>query len=261
MVDADYEANQKLGERLSKLSSQFFELIPMKEQRNQITMVIYDQHSLNTHFEKINLLKNVERVSRLLLGALYRQMQINPIQYIYEHLGTKIKAMDELDPEMKLIQKLVCNTSQARSFESLKIFKVWRQDEVEEFKKFETLKNRQLLFHGSTISNYLGILSQGLQIAPDNVVVAGAAFGKGIYFADMFAKSDAYSNNARMNVQVGSVPNIMLLCEVALGEIKKVIYSENFTKESLTTGFNAYNSIRAYGRRGPDHKHTRIVTP
>ena len=98
MVDADYEANQKLGERLSKLSSQFFELIPMKEQRNQITMVIYDQHSLNTHFEKINLLKNVERVSRLLLGALYRQMQINPIQYIYEHLGTKIKAMDELDP-------------------------------------------------------------------------------------------------------------------------------------------------------------------
>jgi hypothetical protein len=53
----------------------------------------------------------------------------------------------------------------------------------------------------------------------------------------------------------------MLLCEVALGEIKKVIYSENFTKESLTTGFNVYNSIRAYGRRGPDHKHARIVTP
>jgi hypothetical protein len=51
----------------------------------------------------INLLKNVERVSRLLLGALYRQMQINPIQYIYEPLGTKIKAMDELDPEMRLI--------------------------------------------------------------------------------------------------------------------------------------------------------------
>lgn len=53
----------------------------------------------------------------------------------------------------------------------------------------------------------------------------------------------------------------MLLCEVALGEIKKVIYSDNFTKESLTSGFNAYNSIRAYGRRGPDHKHARIVTP
>jgi hypothetical protein len=31
MVEADYEANQKLGERLSKLSSDFFELIPMIE--------------------------------------------------------------------------------------------------------------------------------------------------------------------------------------------------------------------------------------
>ena len=159
MVEADYEENAKISESLSRLSSEFFELIPMKEQRNQITQVIYEIHSLNKYLNVISSLKNVERVSRLLLGALYRQMQINPIQYIYEHMGTKIVAMDEQDPELKLIQKLVVNTSQNRVFTKLKVFKVWRHDEIEEFKQFEKLKNRQLLFHGSTIQNYLGILS------------------------------------------------------------------------------------------------------
>ena len=42
MVEADYEENQKISEKLSKLSSEFFELVPSKEQRNQITRVIYD---------------------------------------------------------------------------------------------------------------------------------------------------------------------------------------------------------------------------
>lgn len=53
----------------------------------------------------------------------------------------------------------------------------------------------------------------------------------------------------------------MLVCEVALGNIKKVIYGNNYTKESLQTGFESYHSIKAYGRKGPDHKHARLITP
>jgi hypothetical protein len=54
------------------------------------------------------VLKNVERVSRMLLGALYRQMEIHPVQYIYEAVGTKIVAMEDKDPETKLLKKMIC---------------------------------------------------------------------------------------------------------------------------------------------------------
>jgi poly [ADP-ribose] polymerase len=60
------------------------------------------------------------------------------------------------------------------------------------FKKWEELNNHQLLFHGSPLSNFTGILSQGLRIAPPEAPVSGYAFGKGIYFADMFQKSFNY---------------------------------------------------------------------
>ena len=47
----------------------------------------------------------------------------------------------------------------------------------------------------------------------------------------------------------------MLLCEVALGNIKKAIFMKEYTKESLKTGFTTYDSVKVYGRRGPDHLH------
>lgn len=169
--------------------------------------------------------------------------------------------MDDKDPETKLLKKLICHTGNSRYFEKLRLFKVWRRDEIAQFAPFESMKNRQLLFHGTTLANYLSILSQGLLVAPEDAQKAGDAFGKAIYFADMFAKSDAYSSNQRMNVHVGRTPQIMMLCEVALGNIKRAIYMKEYTKESLKAGFETYDSVKVYGRRGPDHKHARMITP
>jgi poly [ADP-ribose] polymerase len=169
--------------------------------------------------------------------------------------------MEDKDPETKLIKKLICTTANARNFNRLKLFKCWRRDEISSFTEFEGMKNRQLLFHGTTLTNYLSILSQGLVVAPEGVQKAGDAFGKAIYFADMFAKSDNYSSNQRLNVNVGQTPQIMLLCEVALGNIKKSIYAQEYTKESLRRGFEKYDSVKVYGRKGPDHKHARMLTP
>ena len=51
------------------------------------------------------------------------------------------------------------------------IFKVSRQGEYKRFKPFEQLHNRQLLWHGSRLTNFAGILSQGLRIAPPEAPV------------------------------------------------------------------------------------------
>ena len=45
-----------------------------------------------------------------------------------------------------------------------------------------------LLWHGSRLTNWVGILSKGLRIAPPEAPVTGYMFGKGVYFADMVSQ-------------------------------------------------------------------------
>ena len=62
------------------------------------------------------------------------------------------------------------------------IFRVERAGEGDRFSKsqYNKLKkhDRRLLWHGSRATNYGGILSQGLRIAPPEAPVSGYAFGK-----------------------------------------------------------------------------------
>ena len=97
--------------------------------------------------------------------------------------------------------------------EVLEVFKVVRHGEHKRYKPFQKWHNRQLLWHGSRTTNYVGILSQGMRIAPPEAPVTGYMFGKGVYYADMVSKSANYCRTSK-NEPTG----LMLLCEVALGD-------------------------------------------
>eukprot|EP00051_Salpingoeca_urceolata_P027695 m.482820 g.482820 ORF g.482820 m.482820 type:complete len:523 (-) comp22675_c0_seq1:139-1707(-) len=81
--------------------------------------------------------------------------------------------------------------------------------------------NKVLLWHGSRLTNWVGILSQGLRIAPPEAPVTGYMFGKGVYFADMVSKSANYCFTTRSK-NVG----ILLLCEVALGKPNEMLSAD-----------------------------------
>lgn len=76
----------------------------------------------------------------------------------------------------------------------INMFKIERKGEAENFADFAHLHNQRLLFHGSSLFNFVGLLSQGMRIAPPEAPVTGYMFGKGLYFADMFSKSYQYSH-------------------------------------------------------------------
>ncbi|XP_032092862.1 poly [ADP-ribose] polymerase 2 isoform X4 [Thamnophis elegans] len=92
------------------------------------------------------------------------------------------------------------------------------------------LPNRMLLWHGSRLGNWAGILSQGLRVAPPEAPVTGYMFGKGIYFADMSSKSANYCFATR-DKDVG----FLLLSEVALGECNELV-DANPEAEKLLLG-------------------------
>ncbi|KAI1342692.1 PARP-domain-containing protein [Xylariaceae sp. FL0016] len=94
------------------------------------------------------------------------------------------------------------------------IFRIERPGEGERFaKSTKHMKDskRMLLWHGTRTTNYGGILSQGLRIAPPEAPVNGYAFGKGVYLADLSSKSANYCISS-MSGGVG----LLLLVEAEL---------------------------------------------
>ena len=129
------------------------------------------------------------------------------------------------------------------------VFKLKRQGEDKIFNP-NKLGNKKLLWHGSLFSNFVGILSQGLRIAPPEAPKTGYNFGKGVYFADLAGKSAPYCRTYNSN---GT--GLLLLCEVALGN-PKVLHRPNCDADNLPKGFH---STHALGYERPDPKGSKTM--
>merc|ERR1712203_879565 len=161
-------------------------------------------------------------------------------------MGTEIEVLEQSTEEFKVIEEYVKNTHASThtqySLEIQEVFKVARKGEAKRFKPFRALPNRMLLWHGSRVTNYAGILSQGLRIAPPEAPVTGYMFGKGIYFADMVSKSANYCATSKRNNT-----GLLLLCDVALGNMYEANKAEYV--EKLEPG---KHSTKGVGKTAPD---------
>lgn len=153
----------------------------------------------------------------------------NPIDSHYKQLNTDIDVLDKDCEEFKIIQDYTKNTHAAThsqyKLEIEDVFVIKRQGEEKRYKPFKKLHNRKLLWHGSRTTNFAGILSQGLRIAPPEAPVTGYMFGKGIYFADMVSKSANYCCTSSQNST-----GLLMLCEVALGNMYERLAAEYVEK-------------------------------
>ena len=131
-----------------------------------------------------------------------------------------------------MLESYVKNTHAAShssyKLEIIDIFKTNRDGEATSYTS--DLHNKMLLWHGSRLTNWVGILSQGLRIAPPEAPVTGYMFGKGVYFADMVSKSANYCFTSRES-DIGC----LLLCEVALGNFNE-LYHADYNAANLPPG-------------------------
>jgi len=74
-----------------------------------------------------------------------------------------------------MIKEYITNTHapthSSYALELLEVFNIERHGEPKRYKPFRKLPNRKLLWHGSRTTNFAGILSQGLRIAPPEAPV------------------------------------------------------------------------------------------
>ncbi|XP_062508992.1 poly [ADP-ribose] polymerase 2-like, partial [Corticium candelabrum] len=108
---------------------------------------------------------------------------------------------------------------------------------------FIDICNRQLLWHGSRPTDWVGILSEGLKIAAPEAPVTGYMFGKGVYFADICSKS-ANCCFATRSKNVG----LLLLCDVRLASSNDLLAAD-YDADQLLRG---KQSVMGKGRIAPD---------
>jgi len=98
----------------------------------------------------------------------------------YQKLKTDMRALERDDPTYVLVSQYLQNTHAethgAYDLELLDVFDIERQGEKSRFAKHQDDTNRMLLWHGSRTTNFVGILSQGLRIAPPEAPATGQAF-------------------------------------------------------------------------------------
>lgn len=171
----------------------------------------------------------------------------HPLDRQYHSLQCKLQPVDSSSNEYQVIEKYLQSTHAPThrdyTMTVLDIFSVDRDGESSNF--LSNVHNRTLLWHGSRLSNWVGILSKGLRIAPPEAPVTGYMFGKGIYFADMSSKSANYCF-ANQNNKVG----LLLLCEVALGDSNELLDAD-YEANNLPAG---KHSTKGLGQTGPDPK-------
>ncbi|XP_065860999.1 poly [ADP-ribose] polymerase 1 [Euphorbia lathyris] len=202
-------------------SNRFFTVVPSIHPH-----VIRDEDEFKAKVKMLDALQDIEIASRL-VG--FDTDSDDSFDDKYGKLHCEITPLPHDSADYQLIKKYLHNTHAPThtdwSLELEEVFSLEREGEVDKFAPYRrSLKNRMLLWHGSRLTNFVGILSQGLRIAPPEAPATGYMFGKGVYFADLVSKSAQYCFTDKKN-PVG----LMLLSEVALGEmheLKKAVYMD-----------------------------------
>ncbi|KAJ4289291.1 hypothetical protein N0V88_007042 [Collariella sp. IMI 366227] len=247
---------------VEQLSNSFYSLIPHAFGRDR-PPIIRDQAMLKREIELLESLSDMKDAALIMKLDKSLEDDVHPLDKQFQ--GLNMKEMTPLDAdgqEFSLLQNYLNESrglTHGHKYEVEAIFRIERDGEFERFEKSEYGKmgqNRRLLWHGSRCTNFGGILSQGLRIAPPEAPVSGYMFGKGIYLADMSSKS---ANYCCAGISGGTA--LLLLCEAELGSpMQELIHA------SYNAGEDAKkkNMVATWGqgRTGPSKwKDAKVVHP
>ncbi|XP_051778258.1 poly [ADP-ribose] polymerase 2 [Erpetoichthys calabaricus] len=232
------------GKELLEACNEFYTRIP-HDFGLRTPPIIRTEKQLQEKIELLQALSDIEYAIKMVKSSL--DSSENPLDIQYQSLKCSLEPLDHNSKEFKILERCLLSTHACThsdyTLTLLDVFKMEKQGEKDAFQ--QDIGNRILLWHGSRLSNWVGILTKGLRVAPPEAPVTGYMFGKGIYFADMSSKSANYCfANRQKNV------GLLLLSEVALGECNELLAAD-YDAASLPSG---KHSTKGLGKRAPDPK-------
>jgi len=238
-------------DEVERLSNQYFSIIPHAFGRNR-PPVIRDINLLKKEIELLESLSDMKETAAMLKDQLKDKSDVNKLDKQFQGLGmNEMSPLDHKSREFVEIDEYLNNSKGKThnvSYKVQEIFRIERQGEFERFDKSKYSKiasNRRLLWHGSRVTNYGGILGQGLRIAPPEAPATGYMFGKGIYLADMSSKSANYCASYNSG---GTA--LLLLCEAELGNPMHELTDASYTAGEDAIKKGMYSTF-GMGQTGP----------
>ena len=221
---------------LAELCNRFYTVIPHDFSFKK-PPIISTLEELQNKMDLLEVLGDIEVAQNLIDKEKKQKSEENPIDAKYKVLNNSITAIDKGSDEWNRVETYLKNTKESYKLTLLDLYALNRDNEKEAFSKFDHIKERKLLWHGSKVAVFPSILSGGLKIMPHS----GGRVGRGLYFADIVAKSASYCG---LHNNIG----LILLNEVALGK------SHEITKDdpSLTKAPKGFDSVLAKGFKQVD---------
>uniref|UniRef100_UPI00253FF485 poly [ADP-ribose] polymerase 2 isoform X1 n=1 Tax=Euleptes europaea TaxID=460621 RepID=UPI00253FF485 len=172
--------------------------------------------------EKAQLLEALGEIRIAIKLVRSEQLDLeHPLDRNYRGLSCQLQPLERDNPDFQVLERYLLSThAPTHKDYTMTLLEAFVLNK-EGFAFRSDLPNRMLLWHGSRLGNWAGILSQGLRVAPPEAPVTGYMFGKGIYFADTSSKSANYCFATRER-DVG----LLLLSEVALGECNELLEAD-----------------------------------
>ena len=261
MIKDGYSILQKIEKQLYggkerslliDLSNKFYTLIPHNFGFSKGVNYVIDSPSVLK--EKIDLLETLSQVRESTdeIEKLAQRREIvraNPVDEKYELLGYTVSTVARGSDEFDMIELYKSRTqgpTHACNTRIRNVFKLSKRSGKLASRKLKN--NRQLLWHGSRLTNWHSILSHGLKIAPPEAPHTGFMFDKGIYTADCFSKSAQYC--------YGSIGQrgLMVLCEVSLGNPREAAHADYEASKKIGTKPNDFHSTKGVGRYRPNEQ-------
>ena len=212
-IDAELKGSSNPA-NLGRLSSEFYSVIPHDFKFEKMSNFIINSNSmLKEKLDLVQTLGDIQIAAEITNEVEEADDDMNELDAKYKKLKTKIVPIEKDHKDYDKLISTITSTHGSTHYYKVKpidVFEVVREGEDD---RFSNMGNSKLLWHGSRFSNWGGILSQGLRIAPPEAPATGYMFGKGVYFADVVTKSAAYCCPHLSNKE-----GILALCEVALGE-------------------------------------------
>lgn len=238
-IDTCVNAND-FGAKLVQACDEFYTRVPHDFGMSR-PPVIRSKADVKLKLQLLETLGDIEIALKIIKRT---DAKLNPVDLHYKDLECDLSPVNPSDETYKLLNKYLQNTHATThnqyKMEILDLFEIEKSGETD---KFKDCGNRMLLWHGSRLTNWVGILNKGLRIAPPEAPVTGYMFGKGVYFADMSSKSANYCFASRSK-NVG----LVLLCEVALGKPNELLAAD-YAADKLPKGSH---SVMGMGKIAPD---------
>ena len=173
---------------IEDFSNKYYSTIPHEFGRNRPPL-INNNDILRQETSMLDTLTDMEVANTIMKTTVDKKKDadsINTLDKRFNELNmNEMTPLDHKSSEYKALSEYLVKssgTAHGIKYRLEDIFRIERVGETDRFAKSKFAKihksDKRLLWHGSRTTNFGGILSQGLRIAPPEAPVSGYAFGK-----------------------------------------------------------------------------------